>query len=122
MINREQIGKRLVMLRDELAGPGEDSWSQAKLAEESGLSRNVIARLEQTFSGSIEVCLTILFFFHRRGYNISWIILPDNSMVTKIAMSETTKALDAQLVISNLIELKEVLGKEVDSLIGRLNG
>lgn len=109
------------MLRDELAGPGEDSWSQAKLAEEAGLSRNVVARLEQTFSGSIEVCLTILFFFHRRGYNISWIVLPDNSTVTKMAMSDTTKALDAQLVLANLEDLKELLGKEVDILIERLS-
>lgn len=122
MSNREQIGKRLVMLRDELAGPGEDSWSQARLAEEAGLSRNVVARLEQTFSGSIEVCLTILFFFHRRGYNISWIVLPDNSTVTKMALSDTTKALDAELVLANLGELKEVLGKEIDSVIKRING
>jgi transcriptional regulator with XRE-family HTH domain len=110
------------MLRDELAGPGEGSWSQARLAEEAGLSRNVVARLEGSFSGSIEVCLTILFFFHQRGYNISWIILPDNSTVTKMAMNDTTKAFDAELVLANLEQLKEVLSKEVDSLIGRLNG
>lgn len=116
MINREQIGKRLALLRDELACPGEDAWSQARLAEEAGLSRNVVARLEQSFSGSIEVCLTILFFFHQRGYNISWIILPNNTTVSKMALSESAKAIDAQLVFSKLAEFKEILDREVCNL------
>lgn len=121
MINREQIGKRLALLRDELACPGEDAWSQARLAEEAGLSRNVVARLEQSFSGSIEVCLTILLFFHQRGYNISWIVLPDNTTVSKMALNESAKALDAHLVFSELADLKEILAKKVDSVAERLS-
>lgn len=116
MINREQIGKRLAQLRDELGCPGDDTWSQVRLAEETGLTRNVVARLEQTFSGSIEVCLTILFFYHHRGYNISWIILPDNTTVSKMALSDTTRAIDAHLVESKLQEFKQLLTKEVDNL------
>ncbi|WP_223654501.1 hypothetical protein [Hymenobacter psoromatis] len=120
MINREKIGKRLAQLRDELACPGEDAWSQVRLAEETGLTRNVVARLEQTFSGSIEVCLTILHFYHHRGYNISWIILPDNTTVSKMALSDTTRAIDAHLVESELEEFKQMLGIETDKLLSRL--
>ena len=120
MINREQIGKRLAQLRDELASLGEDTWSQARLAEEAGLSRNVVARLEQSFSGSIEVCLTILLFFHQRGYNISWIVLPDNSTVSKMVLSDTAKSIDTQLMHSKLIEFKETLDRNVDTLMGCL--
>lgn len=120
MMSREKIGKRLAQLRDELAIPGEDAWSQVRLAEETGLTRNVVARLEQTFSGSIEVCLTILYFYHQRGYNISWIILPDNTTVSKMALSDTTRAIDAQLVESEIAEFRQMLASEADSLLLRL--
>jgi len=111
--NRDLIGKRLAMLRDELGGPGEDTWTQDRLAEATGLTRNMIARLEQSCSGSIESCMTLLIFYHQRGYNLSWIVLPDNSSVSKMAISDASKAVDVQLVRSKLQELREILDKDV---------
>lgn len=111
--NRDLIGKRLAQLRDELAGPGEDAWTQDRLAEATGLTRNMIARLEQSCSGSIESCMTLLIFYHQRGYNLSWIVLPDNSAVSKMAISDASKAVDVQLVRSKLQELREMLDKDV---------
>ncbi|RZJ57197.1 MAG: XRE family transcriptional regulator [Hymenobacter sp.] len=111
--NRDLIGKRLAMLRDELGGPGEDAWTQDRLADATGLTRNMIARLEQSCSGSIESCMTLLIFYHQRGYNLSWIVLPDNSSVSKMAISDASKAVDVQLVRSKLQELREILDKDV---------
>lgn len=121
-MNRIQIGKRLSIIRDELAGPGEDAWTQGKVALETGLTLNQVSRLEQSAAGSIEGLVTLLLFYHGRGYNISWILLPDNSNVSKLALIENTKALNANNVITKLAALREGLkqdiDKEVDALIG----
>ncbi|GGF27243.1 hypothetical protein [Hymenobacter cavernae] len=116
-MNSKQIGKRLALLRDELASPGEEKWAQSKVAAETGLTLNQVARLEQAAAGSIEGFVTILLFYHNKGYNISWILLPDNTTVSKRALSENTKTVDARDVIKKLSAFKEEIGKEVDTLM-----
>lgn len=120
MINKEQIGRRLALLRDELACPGEDAWSQGRLADETGLTRNMVLRLEKAGNGSLEGCLALLFFYHQRGYNLSWILLPDNSTVSKMQLNDDKKSIDVHLVLGKLTSFKEVLDKEVIELIESL--
>jgi len=115
------IGKRLAQLRNELACPGESTWSQGRLSEETGLTPNQIARVEQASAGSIETFVTLLSFYHRKGYNLTWILLPDNTTISKMALSETAKSVDAYLVVERLGELKEMIGKQVDSLVESFN-
>jgi transcriptional regulator with XRE-family HTH domain len=117
MINKEQIGRRLAMLREELACPGEDTWSQGRLADATGLTRNMVLRLEKAGNGSLEGCLALLFFYHQRGYNLNWILLPDNSMVSKMKMSDENKSIDATLVLEKLTSFKQALDKDVHELV-----
>ena len=111
-----QIGKRLAQLRSELACPGEASWSQARLAEETGLTPNQIARLEQAGAGSIETFVRLLTFYYSHGYSLSWLLLSDNTMVAKMAIAETSKSLEATTVLAMFDRLKQVFGNEVDEL------
>lgn len=111
-----QIGKRLAQLRNELACPGEATWSQARLAEETGLTPNQIARLEQAGAGSIETFVRLLNFYHSHGYSLSWLLLPDNSNASKMALTETSKSLEASTVLAMLDRLRQVFGEEVDAL------
>jgi hypothetical protein len=103
------VGKRLAQLRSELASSGEEVWSQSRVAAAAGLTANMVGRLEQFCAGTIDGILALLTFYHKRGYNINWIVLPDNSAVSKHSLSDANKAVDAQFVLSKLDELKEVI-------------
>jgi len=116
-MNRDLIGKRLAQLRDELATPGEAKWSQVRLATELGLTQNVVARLEKSAAGSNESLLTLLLFYHQRGFNITWILLDDNSHVSKVRLNETTPTLDRQSVLEKLGNFREVMDNEVEKLM-----
>ena len=111
-----QIGKRLAQLRNELAGPGEATWSQARLAEETGLTPNQIARLEQAGAGSIETFVRLLNFYYGHGYSMSWLLLPDNTNASKMALAETSKSLEANMVLEMFGRLRQVIDKEINSL------
>jgi transcriptional regulator with XRE-family HTH domain len=116
-MNIHVIGKRLAQLRNELgAGPGEAGWSQARVAEVTGLTVNQVARMEQTGGASIEAFVTMLTFYHQRGYSIGWILLADNSNVSKVTLGETVKAVDSNLVAVRLEGIKQSLVKEIDTL------
>jgi hypothetical protein len=105
MNNNEVVARRLSQLRSELASPGEEAWSQQRLADEAGLTLNIVHRLEQSCAGRIEAMFTLLTFYHNRGYNISWIILDDNSAVSKYLLNDA-KAVDTQFVLNKLEELR----------------
>lgn len=111
-----QIGKRLAQLRNELACPGEDTWTQVRLADETGLTPNQIARLEQAGAGSIETFVKLLNFYNTHGYSLSWLLLPDNTLVSKMAIAETSKSLEATTVLSMFDRIRQVLGSELDEL------
>jgi len=110
------IGKRLAQLRNELATPGESAWSQARLAEETGLTPNQIARLEQADAGSIETFVRLLLFYHNHGYSLSWMLLPDNTNASKMALSETSKSLEAITVLEMLNNIKQLVVSKVDEM------
>ncbi|MGI4734817.1 MAG: hypothetical protein ACRYG7_06505 [Janthinobacterium lividum] len=115
------VGKRLAQLRSELAGPGEEMWSQGKVASETGLTTNMVGRLEQFCGGSIDAILALLAFYHGRGYNVGWIILPDNSAVSKYVLSDSGKAIDTQFVIGKIGELQDYFGEKVADLVETLS-
>jgi transcriptional regulator with XRE-family HTH domain len=119
-MSNSALGKRLAQLRNELACPGEAAWSQARLAEETGLTPNQIARLEQAGAGGIDTLVKLLTFYHSRGYSLSWILLPDNTMTSKMGISETAKSVEVNMVLARLSKFKELIGKEVDDFCEEL--
>lgn len=103
------VGKRLAQLRGELASIGEEMWSQARVGEAIGITANMVGRLEQFCAGKNDALLAMLRFYHARGFNISWIVLEDNSSVSKHNLSDANKAVDAQFVLEKIDELKELI-------------
>jgi hypothetical protein len=116
----KKIGRRLTQLRSELAGDGETAWPQVRLAEAVGLSTNQVARLEQSGAGSVEAFVTVLLFYNSRGYNLNWIMRPDNSTVSKLMVTETMNPVDLGLVQRKAHELKQVIDNSIDRMLDSL--
>lgn len=101
---KREIGKRLVELRKTLSKDSGTDWTQPMLSQELKLSQNIIQRLEQG-SGSIDNLITILDFYHNKGFNTQWAIATDNS---KIRMYREDKSSD-QDVIKALEKLNKII-------------
>jgi hypothetical protein len=116
------IGRRLAALRDELARPGEEKWTQAMVAAETGLTLNMVGQMERTGGGGIEIFVAYLLFFHRRGYNINWIVLPDNTHTSKKRLEDEIKTVDMRSIADQFQHLKQVFEKELDNSLKSLEG
>jgi transcriptional regulator with XRE-family HTH domain len=79
--HKAQIGQRLAELRKTLSADSGVELSQVKLAQEAGLSQEIISRLENGM-GSTENLLTILLFYDQKGYNMRWVLIPDNQDIS----------------------------------------
>jgi hypothetical protein len=103
------IGKRLAHLRGELATHYPDqNWSQNKVAEETGLTQNIIARMELTGAGTIEAFLALVRFYYQKGCNPAWILLDDNAAVP-VFLGEELQTKDTAKDRSFLLAIKHQL-------------
>ncbi len=119
-MSNQLLGARLTQLRGELAGPGEKPWSQGRVAAETGLTQNIVLRLEKTGTGLIGSLLALLTFYHARGYNIAWILLPDNAAVSKRRLADHAKAVAVQAVVAQLNAFKRRILTKMDDLTEEL--
>ena len=117
----EYIGKRLAQLRNELACPGEDAWTQARVAQTVGLTQNMVSRLESEGKGSMEALMSLLLFYYQHGYNLNWVLAEDNSTLSKMVLSDASKVLDAHMVFEKIEELRHDVGHTLDKLVGCLS-
>lgn len=77
---KHTIGKRLAYVREQLsADDPKTNWTQAKVAEETGLKQNMITRIEHTGAGTFDAFRCVLLLYHSKGFNIRWILLEDNT-------------------------------------------
>lgn len=80
-MNSVYIGERLTQLRAMLAAeslvPG--AWPRTLLAREAGVSLAALTRLESTGRGSTEVLTAVLHFYQGMGFNMGWVLTPDNA-------------------------------------------
>lgn len=76
------IGERLTQLRAMLAAeslvPGSPA-SRTLLARKAGVSLAALTRLESTGRGSTEVLAAVLHFYQGMGFNMAWVLTPDNT-------------------------------------------
>ena len=56
-----------------------DDWPRTRLAREAGVSLAALTRLESTGRGSTEVLTAVLHFYQDRGFNLAWVLTPDNA-------------------------------------------
>ena len=115
-MSTELIGQRLTQLRKELVGPGEKKWSQAQVAEAAGLTRNIIVRLERLGAGGIDVLQTLLTFYYERGYNPSWVLMADNSRLSKRLPLDGVKTIPVTDVVTLLLQFQQQLHQQLDEM------
>ena len=94
----EELGKRLTELRKALSRDSVEDWTQPRIGKEVGLSQNAIHRLERG-NGSIVNLSLLLDFYHKKGYNLQWVMALDNSDLRmyrgeKMADKELKQALE----------------------------
>lgn len=80
-MNSVHIGERLTQLRAMMAAeslvPG--AWPRTHLAREAGVSLAALTRLESTGRASTEVLTAVLHFYQGMGFNMAWVLTPDNA-------------------------------------------
>lgn len=77
------IGERLTQLRAMLAAESlvPNDWPPTLLARKAGVSRAAYTRLESTGRGSTDVVTAVLHFYQSMGFNLAWVLTPDNSAI-----------------------------------------
>ncbi|TDN39872.1 XRE family transcriptional regulator [Hymenobacter sp. UV11] len=90
--NSRRVGKRLAIIREELVKRyGEAEWTQGAVAKRSGLTQNIISRIEQGEGGKIENWLKVMGIYESQGYNLNWVLTKNNSQVSKLQLDEVTR-------------------------------
>jgi hypothetical protein len=77
------IGERLCQLRAMMAAESlvPDAWPRTQLARKAGVSLAAYTRLESTGRGSTEVVTAVLHFYQGKGFNLAWVLTPDNANI-----------------------------------------
>ncbi len=85
-----EIGKRLREIRMELRKK-DRKYTQKNIAKELNLDMNGFSRTEQykseVFSLSRNVLIKLLIYYNLLGYNIEWILKPDNKDTNKFTFN-----------------------------------
>jgi transcriptional regulator with XRE-family HTH domain len=78
--NITRVGRRLARVRQlQGARTKEADWTQQVVANRTGLSQNIITRIEQGRGGSLENFLILLNYYRKQGYSLDWILAENNS-------------------------------------------
>lgn len=115
-----RVGKRLVIIREELGRfHGEHAWSQAQVAQRTGLTQNIIHRMENGKGGQIENWLKVMALYEKEGYNLNWILTENNSLVSKLQLQDATQDAGACIraeLLKKLDQYGEVHNRELGEL------
>lgn len=92
------IAQRLVNLRKHLGERQGGKLTLQDIAEKTGIPEYKMVRLEHG-KGSWDSLITLLLFYRTQGYNLDWILFPDNDQIPLMLSSA-----DDVLVISEMIK------------------
>jgi transcriptional regulator with XRE-family HTH domain len=82
--NITRVGRRLARVRQLLGTRStEAEWTQQVVANRTGLSQNIITRIEQGRGGSLENLLILLNYYRKQGYSLDWILAENNTKTPK---------------------------------------
>ena len=115
-----RVGRRLAMIREELGRQyGESNWSQAAVARNTGLTQNIVWRIEQGEGGKIESWLKVMSLYETKGYNLNWILTEQNALVSKFHFDDATWNATSHLreeLLKKLDQYQAVVGVEMSLL------
>lgn len=108
------------MIREELGRLlGEHNWSQAQVAQRTGLTQNIIHRMENGKGGQIENWLKVMALYEKEGYNLNWILTEKNSLISKLQLHDATQDAGASIraeVLKRLDEYSRLQNEEISNL------
>ena len=124
--HRKRIGRRLATIREELgrSHEGEHRWSQEQVAARTGLTQNIVSRIEKDGAGAVENWLVLMGFYQRQGYTLNWILSEDNTLESKLYLDElqeqtrrpagiTAEALQ-KLFLEDVTQLQKTVNRKLD--------
>lgn len=114
----DEFGKRLRIIRNEILDTDGKSITQADIAERSGLSQNVVHRLEKGLGTSVENIIIYLNYLDQNGFNINWILSIDNTNVDKY------KAQSSEHFLSNFLDKETFMSihrNTIESSVNEIN-
>ena len=102
----ELISQRLVKLRKHLSERLGRDIAQAELAEMAGIKGYYYQRFETGLKGAIAHLITLLNFYREQGYNLDWILAPDNSRIPMVVAegNELVEMSQEMMLMSRLLE------------------
>lgn len=111
MSSPASLSKRLTHLRAILAAQSSNpkEWSRANLARAADLSPVVIARLEQSGTGSAANLLTLLTFYQCHGFNLAWMLASDDEQVPLYAFQDAFQCADVTESCDHLVRLRKLV-------------
>ncbi len=114
------IGERLTRLRGMLAAESLvlGAWPRTRLAREAGVPLAALTRLESTGRGSTEVLTAVLHFYQGKGFNLAWVLTPDNANIPVQGFRdifEDEKLPQARQPLSNLHRLLQPVMAGLDA-------
>jgi transcriptional regulator with XRE-family HTH domain len=86
-LSNTELGQRLAELRKTVAQDLGLDLTQENIAKQLNVTNDVISRLEKG-KGKLESLLKLLLFYHQKGYNILWVLIPDNKNMKKYGQSD----------------------------------
>ncbi len=119
-MNSVNIGERLTQLRAMLAAESltPNAWPLTQLARKAGVSLAAYTRLESTGRGSTDVLAAVLHFYQGRGFNLAWVLTPDNADIPVQGFRdifEDEKLPQARQPLSNLHRLLQPVMAGLDA-------
>ena len=110
------ISERLINLRKHLGERLGTKLTTQDVGEKCGLEKHKVYRLENGLGGNTHALVDLLLFYRSHGYNLDWIMMPDNSRIPM--MLSTGNEL---MKISNQIhQLSRLLNKGYTELTTQL--
>lgn len=99
------IAQRLISLRKHLGERLGDRLTLDDVAEKSGIEDYKMVRIEHG-KGSWESLIKLLLFYRTHGYNIDWILFPDNTNLPMMLTSANDLLVFSELMmkISNRLQ------------------
>ena len=112
-----RVGRRLTQIRKELGrAHGDQEWSQTAVGGRTGLTQNVIARMENGKGGLFENWLRLLGLYETQGYNLNWILTEKNGMMGKMLLHEATDSYLRANVLRKMETIKQHQKKLTEEL------
>jgi hypothetical protein len=83
----EGISERLISLRKHLGERLGTKLTTQDVGSQCGLEKHKVYRLENGLLGTTAALVSLLNFYRGHGYNLDWILMPDNSRVPMMLSS-----------------------------------